>query len=118
MNRTHSSHMQETCPTPTCFCPPMFLLFILSLSHYYCCREQSPGTVLQRTLRSLISSFRDMAVLTSPLASVPQGGFKWQLPLAEKASNSTEYKIPVRLIRENPRNPSTFISAPSFKDSE
>lgn len=39
---------------------------------------------LPRTLRSLISSLRDMAVLASPLALVSLEGFKCQLPLAEK----------------------------------
>lgn len=84
------------------------------LSHYYCCREQSHRTVLQRTLRSLISSFRDMAVLTSPLALVSLGCFKCS---CRKASNCTEYKIPVRLIRENPSNPSLFMFVSAFKDS-
>ena len=35
-----------------------------------------------------------------------------------KASNCTEYKIPVRLIRENPTNIAPFIFAPAFNDSE
>lgn len=72
------------CPSPPFLFPPMFLPFGLSPSHYCYCREQSQGTILPRTLRSLISSFTDMALLTSPMALLPLGGLKCQLPLAER----------------------------------
>lgn len=63
---------------PLMFPPPA------SLSHYCYCREQSQSTILPRTLLSLISSFTDMALLTTPMALVPQEGLKCQLPLAER----------------------------------
>lgn len=76
----------EVCapPPPLNFSPPMFLPSRLCLSHYCYCRDQSQGTILQRTLWSLISSFRDMALLTSLVALMPLEGLKCHLSLAEQ----------------------------------